>query len=204
MFQIKNAIVLDFFAGSGTTGEAVMIQNEEDKLNRQFILVTNNDEVTNGKVQKIMTDVCYPRIKNAIKGYGNRSPLGNSIKYYKTSFVGENNIINTTDKDKVQLAHNAGGLLAIAESTLEQTEKNDYWQIFENKNQITAVYFREEQDRFGDFVEKVILFKKPVAVYVFNWQERLEIIEFEDNKNISLKTIPQPILEIYKQIYNLI
>ncbi|CAG8698554.1 12432_t:CDS:2 [Racocetra persica] len=126
MFKIKNAIVLDFFAGSGTTGEAVMIQNEEDKLNRQFILVTNNDEVTNGKVQQIMTDVCYPRIKNVIKGYGNRNPLGNSVKYYKTSFVGENNILNANDKDKAQLAHNAGELLAIAENTLEQIEKNDY------------------------------------------------------------------------------
>jgi hypothetical protein len=126
MFKVKNAIVLDFFAGSGTTGEAVMLQNEEDKLNRQFILVTNNDEVNNGKTQKIMTEVCYPRIKNAIKGYANKEPLGNSIKYYQTAFVGENSILNANDKDKMQLSHGAGELLAIAENTLEQIEKNEY------------------------------------------------------------------------------
>ncbi|MEG7978417.1 MAG: site-specific DNA-methyltransferase [Mollicutes bacterium UO1] len=127
MFKIKNAIVLDFFAGSGTTGEAVMIQNEEDKLNRQFILVTNNDEVTNGKTQKIMDDVCYPRMENVIKnGYASKEPLGNSIKYYKTAFVGENIILNINDKDKVQLSYCAGELLAIAENTLEQIEKNEY------------------------------------------------------------------------------
>lgn len=39
----KNATVLDFFAGSGTTGQAVMELNEEDGGNRQAILVTNNE-----------------------------------------------------------------------------------------------------------------------------------------------------------------
>jgi len=36
-----------------------------------------------------MTDICYPRIKNVIKGYNGRKPMGNSIKYYKTAFVGK-------------------------------------------------------------------------------------------------------------------
>lgn len=41
-----NDIVLDFFAGSGTTGHAVMQQNAEDGGNRQFILVQIEEEVT--------------------------------------------------------------------------------------------------------------------------------------------------------------
>lgn len=204
MFQIKNATVLDFFAGSGTTGEAVISINEEDKLNRQFILVTNDDEITNGKTQKIMTDICYPRIKNAIKGYNNKKALGNSIKYYKTAFVGKHNILDADDKDKILLAHHAGEMLAIAENTLDQVKKNDYWQLFENKNQITAVYFREEQDKVDEFIDEVLSLKKPVVVYMFSWEEDIDIADFEDNKNINLKTIPQPILEIYKQIYNIV
>ena len=39
----KNAIILDFFAGSGSTGEAVMQLNQEDGGKRQFILCTNNE-----------------------------------------------------------------------------------------------------------------------------------------------------------------
>lgn len=39
----KNSIILDFFAGSGTTGQAVMELNEEDGGDRRFILVTNNE-----------------------------------------------------------------------------------------------------------------------------------------------------------------
>lgn len=57
-----NATVLDFFAGSGTTGHAVFDKNLEDQGNRRFILVTNNEE-------QIMDKVCYPRIKKVMKGY---------------------------------------------------------------------------------------------------------------------------------------
>lgn len=191
------AIVLDFFAGSGTTGQAVMELNEEDEGSRQFILVTNDEN-------KIMTNVCRPRMDRVINGYKSYEALGNSIKYYKTSFVGKHNILEADDKDKIQLAYHAGEMLAIAENTLDQIKKNDHWQMFENKERMTAIYFREEQDKLDEFVTEVIKLKKPVTVYMFSWEERLEITDFEDNRNISLKTIPQPILEIYKQIYNII
>ena len=46
----KNSIILDFFAGSGTTGQAVMELNKEDGGNRKFILCTNNE--VSEKIQK--------------------------------------------------------------------------------------------------------------------------------------------------------
>jgi adenine-specific DNA-methyltransferase len=58
----KNAVVLDFFAGSGTTGHAVLELNEQDGGTRQFILVTNNEN-------NICREICYPRIRNVIRGY---------------------------------------------------------------------------------------------------------------------------------------
>ena len=193
----SNSIVLDFFAGSGTTGQAVLELNEEDDGRRQAILATNNE---NG----IMMDVCYPRMKKIIKGYyNNKTGLNNSIKYYKTAFVGKNNILNATDKDKIELAHNAGTMLAIAENTLKEIEKNSYYQLFENGKQYTAIYFREEFDKFDNYIKKVRELKKPVVVYIFSWEKELDFNEFENDKNIAIKTIPQPILEIYKQIYNL-
>ena len=194
----KDDIVLDFFAGSGTTGQAVSELNNEDKGARQFILITNNDEVVNGKKHKIMADICSPRIKKVIK------MDGGSTKYFKTAFVGKNNILKADDSDKIELAHNAGGMLAIAENTFDQVEQNNYWQVFESPKQYTAVYFREEFSKFDDFVEKVKKLKKPAVVYIFSWEKEFEFNEFEDDKNIKVKTIPQPILEIYKQIYNLV
>ena len=193
----KNAIVLDFFAGSGSAGHAVQLLNEEDGGSRQYILSTNNEN-------NICTEYCYPRIINVIKGFNGNEGLGGSLKYYKTAFVGKHNILDADDKDKILLAHHAGEMLAIAENTLNQVKKNDYWQLFENKDQMTAVYFREEQNKFDEFIDEVLSLKKPVVVYMFSWEENADVADFEDNKNINIKTIPQPILEIYKQIYNII
>lgn len=52
MCDKKDPLVLDFFAGSGTTGQAVLEFNEENESNARFILVTNN-EIDNKKVWTI-------------------------------------------------------------------------------------------------------------------------------------------------------
>ena len=201
----KNALVLDFFAGSGTTGHSVLSLNHADNGSRQFILVNNNNEITNGKKHKIMSGICRKRIQKVMKGYFNKKGLGGSAKYFKTSFIGRNNILFSDDKDKIELACNAGELLAIAEDTLNTEKINEYYQIFKAKNEekYTAVYFREELDQFNEFVKDVLKIKVDIVVYIFSWEEFEEIEEFEDCKNIKIKTIPKPILEIYKQIYNL-
>jgi len=58
----SNSVILDFFAGSGTTGHAVLELNQENNDNKKFILCTNNEG-------KIAEEVTYPRINNVIKGY---------------------------------------------------------------------------------------------------------------------------------------
>lgn len=58
----KNAIILDFFAGSGTTGQAVLELNKQDGGHRHFILCTDNQ---NG----ICENITYRRIANRICGY---------------------------------------------------------------------------------------------------------------------------------------
>ena len=87
----KNAIVLDFFAGSGSTGQAVLDLNKEDGGNRTFILCTNNEN-------KICEEITYPRIKNVITGYGKYLPIKSNLKYYKTTFIPRLN----TDEENIQ------------------------------------------------------------------------------------------------------
>ncbi len=194
----KNAIVLDFFAGSGTTGEAVLRLNKQDDGNRQFILMTNNEE-------KIAENVCYQRIINSFNGYASNEPIAGNLKYYKTDFVGSNNILSATDEDKSSLAHKAGYLLSIAENTLEEIELSSCFQLFENDKKVTAIYFKEEMTEMETFLEKVENIEKPINLYLFSWGNKSEFEALFDHlEHITIKTIPQPILEIYKKIYNIV
>lgn len=82
----KDSIILDFFAGSGTTLHAAMMLNAEDGGHRQCILVTNNEnniceEVTYERVKKVITGYTTPR-GIAIEGLSN-----NSLRYFKTELV---------------------------------------------------------------------------------------------------------------------
>lgn len=81
----KESIVLDFFAGSGTTAQAVLELNKEDGGKRKFILCTNNEN-------NICTDVTYPRIQTVITGFrqdGTKYSDGipANLLYYKTGFI---------------------------------------------------------------------------------------------------------------------
>lgn len=69
----KDSIVLDSFAGSGTTGHAVLQQNKEDGGNRRFILVEMESE--------ICRNITAERLKHVIKGYGNKEGLGGGFRF---------------------------------------------------------------------------------------------------------------------------
>ncbi len=62
IFNKPNYIILDFFAGSGTTGHAILEFNKENDYNNQFILINNNDN-------NICSDILYPRLAKLINGY---------------------------------------------------------------------------------------------------------------------------------------
>ena len=68
--------VLDFFAGSGTAGHAVMKLNAQDDGNRKYILCTNNEN-------NISRDVTYERISRVI----DKEKYAASLKYYKVDYL---------------------------------------------------------------------------------------------------------------------
>ncbi|MCV3485792.1 MULTISPECIES: site-specific DNA-methyltransferase [Campylobacter] len=86
----NESIILDFFAGSGTTGHAVLELNKQDGGNRQFILVTNNEitdlnpngialDVTSKRLKRIMSGECYDESKD-FKWLEKNTPYGDSLE----------------------------------------------------------------------------------------------------------------------------
>ena len=72
---LPNDIVLDFFAGSGTTGQAVLELNAEDgeKGQRRFILCSSTEANTKEPDKNLCRDVCAERMRRVIKGYGGKA-----------------------------------------------------------------------------------------------------------------------------------
>jgi adenine-specific DNA-methyltransferase len=153
LFENKTITVLDFFAGSGTTGHAVLELNKLDGGNRNFILCTNNEN-------NICEEVTFERIKRVITGYKNKKRevvegLGGNLRYYKTELVNIEKLNNTPDQAKIKLTYEAGEMIGLKESTLNELEKNEWWQIFEGHGKTTAIYFKEDKEKLQELVEKL-------------------------------------------------
>lgn len=203
LYSSPSSTILDFFAGSGTTLHATMKLNAEDGGNRQCILVQQQENDSN-----ICETITYERNRRVIQGYTNAkgeeiAGLGNSLKYYKTDFIGKNKPEKATDEDRITLAQKAGYLISLVENTLEEIETNDFYQIFSDaeEKQFTAIYFNGDTEKFPDFVQSIQEKNKKTIVYIFTWgSPDIFENEFDDLSNITIKSIPQPILEIYKSL----
>lgn len=169
----NNAVILDFFAGSGTTAQAVLELNEEDNGNRNFILCTNNEN-------NICEDITYQRIKTVITGKGKDESkysegIKANLKYYKCTYIPR---INTEDEN----LHNN---LLINIKNLIQLENG----IEIDDNKIRVYLDEDELDKFSknqsdlDVCEKVYISSDILLTSI---QESI----FKNN-NIEVYIIPE-------------
>jgi adenine-specific DNA-methyltransferase len=196
----KNATILDFFAGSGTTGHAVFELNKQDKGNRKFILCTNNEN-------NICEEVTYERIKRIIKGYKNKKGekvegFGGNLSYYKTDLVNIDKLHKISDEAKIRVTYQAGEMIAVREDTLKEIEKNDWWQIFEGNDKKTVIYFKEDKSKIKELISKLEKERISTVLYIFGWGKNEYKNEYGSSL-IRVEDIPEPILEVYKEINRL-
>lgn len=101
-----NSLILDFFAGSGTTGHAVLDLNKSDGGNRTFILCQINEkteenpkgiayDVTSKRLKRIMTGECYDGTKD-FPWLKDNQPYGGNLDVYEIESVA--NFENTPGK----------------------------------------------------------------------------------------------------------
>lgn len=166
-----NAIVLDFFAGSGTTLHATMQLNSEDGCHRQCILVTNNE---NGICEK----VTYERNKRVIQGYttpkGEQVPglTNNNLRYYKTEFVPRENSV----KNRRALMASCIDLLCIKNNIYHEEEsfggrkfKKSVLRYFKNNaGQMLVVLDERVVSLIVPMIAEVATKDNPLKVYVYS------------------------------------
>ncbi|MBR08156.1 MAG: site-specific DNA-methyltransferase [Rickettsiales bacterium] len=186
----KNSIVLDSFAGSGTTAHAVLNLNKEDQGKRRFIIVEMEDYAKTTTSQ---------RVKNAITGYGNGDEkmegTGGSFDLFqlgKSLFIGENkeHLNEAVGVDKIRQ------YIWYSETRTAFSKPNDKTESehFLGKQDQTAYYFYYEPDEITtldhDFLATI---KTKAEQYVIYADNCLLSKEFMAKHNIIFKKIPRDI-----------
>ena len=129
----KDSLVLDFFAGSGTTAHALMKLNAEDGGKRRYILVSSTEATGDLPDKNLCRDVCAERVRRVIQGYTNKKGaavegLGGSFAYLRTQRIPISRVFNDIQHEQVwralQLSHgvplteyNEGALVQVAGNT---------------------------------------------------------------------------------------
>ena len=199
----SDTLILDFFAGSGTTLHATMQLNAEDGGKRQCILVTNNEN-------NICEEVTYERNKRVINGY--TTPKGeqveglknNNLRYYKMEFVDR----ERTPRNMRQLVSAATDLLCIKENLYD--EKSEFGALklkpqiaryfAKGSKQMLVIYREETIERFVEEIEKMEVAEK-IKIYLFSpGRYAFDDEFFRVQDKVTLCALPAAIYDAYQLV----
>jgi adenine-specific DNA-methyltransferase len=185
--NIPDALVLDSFGGSGSTGHAVLQFNKDYVGNRKFILI---------EMQEYAETTTAARLKNAINGHGDKEGTGGSFDYYELgpALFNEDNEINElvgVEKLRQYMYYTETKSVLTAPSPSERSGEESY---LLNKHNDTAYYFYYEQDMVTtlnhDFLSTI---KTKAEQYVIYADNCLLTKEFMTKHHIIFKKIPRDI-----------
>lgn len=200
----KRAIILDFFAGSGTTLHATMQLNAEDGGHRKCILVTNNEN-------NICEEVTYERNKRVIQGY--TTPKGeeveglhnNNLRYYRTNFLSRDKSV----KNMRQLVRLATDMLCIKNDVYTEAEfcgkkiNPNIARYFDNGqgNRMLVIYEERAIQLLVQLMAQTEDDGIKTMVYVFSPGADPYTDDFEDvAERVKLCALPSAIYETYKRV----
>lgn len=194
----KDAVVLDFFAGSGTTGHGVLAMNAIDGGKRKFVLCTNNED-------GIAETVTYPRIKTVMNGYKDTKGklvdgLGGNLEYLKIASMSS----ASTDSNKRKLSKSATHLLCIKEECFEEELATESLSIYKgNEKSLAILLDPDEMNGLKSLIE--LQDREHFVVYVFSLGGDLFDDEFQEFGNrVSVKPIPESLLNSYNHVMRLL
>ena len=202
---VKNGVVLDFFAGSGSTGHAVLSLNKQDGGNRQFILCTNNGDENDE--HKICEEKTYPRLKNVI------DELGGNLEYLKCEYIDKT---RHSDNMKMRLMRACSEMLCLKENTfnMEKEVKDGDTLMYrmysgvkvnekgENKKHIIGIYYDIDDSFLDDMRSDFKIYQEYYkTAYIFSLAGDDYIDDYRKWNGINIEDVPEKILEIYETIY---
>lgn len=196
------AVILDFFAGSGTTGQAVLELNKEDGGHRQFILCTNNGDKGPDST-KIAEEITYPRIKTVITGqrqdgskYSDGIPA--NLRYYKINHREKKPSIDANRQD---MATYMEDIIQVKENAYKQLEVNEDFAIYESNEKYVGLVFEpfSLEEVIANLKEQNVE-KRPVKLYVFSYSRDAFEDDYGADFEIEFVAMPEGLLKTYAHI----
>lgn len=190
MINSKDHIILDSFAGSGTTSHAVLNLNKEDGGNRKFILVEMEDYADN---------ITAERIKRVSKGYGEGSKTvegtGGDFDFYSLGeplFNKNDDLNEAIDTEKIR---NYIYYTETKEPLTREKKKADTNQYFLDNAQNTGYYFYYEKEKIITLnIEFLATIENEEAEQFIIYADKCSLDEaYMKKNNIIFKKIPRDI-----------
>ena len=160
----KDALVLDFFAGSATTLHAVCELNKDDGGSRLGILVTNNEN-------NISRNVAHVRIKSLLTGIwkdGSHEPLPGSLRFYESSFLERK---KNPDRMRLDVTTHTVELVSVREMVKSAKKISEDLSILFSSGYSIAVVPSIDADHAKVFeaAEKAVRKTDQKRAYLFTW-----------------------------------
>lgn len=191
--------VLDFFAGSGTTGEAVATMNARDGGTRQAILCTNNES-------NICREITQPRLRAAYLGYQDAkgepvAGLDAALRFFSVEreFV---EVSGSRDETKLAFRKRCDDLLRLREGCYTPLSLSKDWAIYGSDRQLLAVLYKPAKEQQLIQALQKLDAALPIALYVFSIHGAYDASPFHQAfaARLSLQTIPEELLRTYERV----
>jgi adenine-specific DNA-methyltransferase len=185
-FTKENDVVLDSFAGSGTTAHAVLNLNKEDGGNRKFILIEMEDYANT---------ITAERVKRVINGYGDTEGTRGDFDFYelgKPLFTGDNNEYLNEEVDTEKIREYIWYSETRTAYELPRDKKDTPY--FLGKKEDTAYYFIYEKKALTTLdYDSLAIIKNKSGQYIIYADNCLLPKEFMMKNSIIFKKIPRDI-----------
>lgn len=183
-------VILDFFAGTGTTAHAVLSLNEEEDTNRRFILVSNSEATKDVPEKNVCRDITRTRVQRVIEGYSVTSKTGPKL-------------VAGLDGDFAYLRSQR-----IATGLLTEIEHEQVWTALQLTHMPTLAPFEEEkpfvvadydgqrliyvphlQGKDVRSLEKAVA-ESPACI-LYTWQPELAKNRLAEAANLQIEAVPE-------------
>lgn len=179
-------LILDFFAGSGTTAHAVHKLNKDDGGNRRIILVSSTEATADEPEKNLCRDVCATRVRRVIEGYGGNDGLDGDFAYLRCRRISPGNITDV-DHEQVWIALQLTHMPAI--TPFDESQKF----MIADHDGTRLIYVPHLKARGSQLLLDTALDSPSTIVYT--WQPELVRQRLVNATNTQIEPVPESLAQ---------